>query len=986
MLRQLFLSLFLLTLSGYLFAQKMYMRRINTEGEIPAHEIYNVFQDNSHYIWFASDAGVWRFDGKEYEGFTAAEGLPDNVVFGFFEDQRSRLWLKLFNNKVAFIENEKVVVLPCSDRLSRLKKQELVSSLYVDDHDTVYISYMRSDEIVKIAPPYKDDDLQFIRIASGTGHYIYETPSGEILAGSMASKAWADKSGDSVTLFLQNGTTVVPFKGKYIDSPRVLAVKQHDNSYLIGLGNVLFEYRDKRLKELVAFNNAILYAIYDNEHNLWVATVDAGLIFFKKDDKMYREPVTYFVKDFANCIIQDTENSYWIATLKNGLYYAPFNDVGLLNVNGIPGNISSTYFDKTDHKLYIFAPGSMTLLSGNVVEKVTDINFDPTETNDIYNAIAVDKENILCFGRQTFLFNKKSMHVQIIRPDNKNSQPGFFRSKGGVIKGDSVFCSGQSVLFLFDRSKNNLREYEKLNERINALCRLNDNTILIGTERRLIKYNFCTKEKATVDFLPEGISIIAIEYSPKWNGIMVILKSGRIYLADTSMNKLVRISNEINGVSVRKAYTDENGLVWLSTNKGIYTLDANLRLNVINKDHGLPANLINHISTGGNFVYASSESGLIIFPQAKSFLNQDPPDLYCTGVTINGEDRPLDSIYELNYSENFIKISYRALSYRINSKVQCKFILHGIDKDWQTTRNNTIEYTTLPPGQYDFELYVLNNDNVKSLGTIRFHFLIHPPYWKTGWFFFSLLSLSIITVIVLFRIRIRQVRKRGNEKSELTRKIAETKLLLLSSQMHPHFIFNSINSIQHYVLANEPLVANKYLTKFAKLMRNVLEQSRKEHVTLREELETIVLYLEMESLRFEDSFNYKIDVLPGLQLNKLLVPPLIIQPLIENAIWHGLLLKQGEKELIIAIYTDNSEYLFIEVDDNGIGRKASKQYAANKIKNESLGLKIIRERLSLLDNTSGVKTEITIIDKHFPNGTPDGTKVRLKIPLLKNGL
>jgi LytS/YehU family sensor histidine kinase len=168
-------------------------------------------------------------------------------------------------------------------------------------------------------------------------------------------------------------------------------------------------------------------------------------------------------------------------------------------------------------------------------------------------------------------------------------------------------------------------------------------------------------------------------------------------------------------------------------------------------------------------------------------------------------------------------------------------------------------------------------------------------------------------------------------------------------------------------------------------MRNVLEQSRMELVPLEEELENIRLYLVIESLRFEDKFSHHIELAPDILPDTIFVPPMIIQPFIENAIWHGLLLKKGEKELRIHIFTVD-DYLHIEIDDNGIGREEAKNYSTTKLKKESLGMKITMERLHLLEQNQNIKTYIRIDDKYAAGKIPAGTKATIQLPIIKKSL
>jgi hypothetical protein len=241
-------------------------------------------------------------------------------------------------------------------------------------------------------------------------------------------------------------------------------------------------------------------------------------------------------------------------------------------------------------------------------------------------------------------------------------------------------------------------------------------------------------------------------------------------------------------------------------------------------------------------------------------------------------------------------------------------------------------------------------------------------YW-----YISIGALLLITLVALFfRYRTTQLLKRNKEKNELQKKFMQMEMKALRSQMNPHFIFNAITSIQMYVLNSEKELANKYLVKFSKLIRSVLELSKEELIDLKDELEMIKLYVDIESLRFEEQFNFSIN---NTSINtKRLIPPLIIQPFVENAIWHGLLLKQGEKYLTINVFYKN-DALQIEIEDNGIGRKAAEQYSQRDNKHKSLGMTITANRLKVLEQMYNISAWVEIIDKTSATNEAQGTKV-----------
>jgi LytS/YehU family sensor histidine kinase len=213
-------------------------------------------------------------------------------------------------------------------------------------------------------------------------------------------------------------------------------------------------------------------------------------------------------------------------------------------------------------------------------------------------------------------------------------------------------------------------------------------------------------------------------------------------------------------------------------------------------------------------------------------------------------------------------------------------------------------------------------------------------------------------------------------------KIAETEMIALRAQMNPHFIFNCLNSIKLYTLENDSQTASEYLTKFSQLIRLVLENSRSEKVTLQKELETLKLYIELEAMRFKDKVQYKINVVPHIDQQYIEIPPLLLQPYVENAIWHGLMHKRDGGNITIDIAQPSEYLLHIEITDDGIGREMAKEHKSKSAtRQKSFGLKMTSERLDAINHIYQTKTEVKIVDLVDTDGLAAGTKVIIEIPL-----
>jgi len=242
------------------------------------------------------------------------------------------------------------------------------------------------------------------------------------------------------------------------------------------------------------------------------------------------------------------------------------------------------------------------------------------------------------------------------------------------------------------------------------------------------------------------------------------------------------------------------------------------------------------------------------------------------------------------------------------------------------------------------------------------------------------ISITLISLLI-FRLW-RTTRK---EKVNIEKQKIAMELKALRAQMNPHFIFNAINSIQHFILNNDSKAAHLHLSRFSQLIRKVLENSRFENIPLAEEIRMLELYLELESLRFSSKFHYKISVDTSIDTENVLISPLLIQPFVENAIWHGLMHLKGKEGEVLIGFEKVNDNLKCTISDNGIGRKQSMELKKGTM-HESMGLSIAKERLQIVNMLNKAKTSITLIDKTDKDGSPSGTIVELFMPVILNKL
>jgi LytS/YehU family sensor histidine kinase len=287
-----------------------------------------------------------------------------------------------------------------------------------------------------------------------------------------------------------------------------------------------------------------------------------------------------------------------------------------------------------------------------------------------------------------------------------------------------------------------------------------------------------------------------------------------------------------------------------------------------------------------------------------------------------------------------------------------------------------IEIQNMPRGNFNLELKAIDYLGRDSENSIRVYGYVRPPFWQT-WWFAALIFVGLLFIVLLIAKKvIANIRKREKEKTALV----HSQLTALKAQMNPHFMYNALNSIQALILKQDIKNSNLYLSQFSSLMRLVLEVSEKEEVSLAEETKILNLYLSLEKLRFGTDFHYQIQLADDLDSEQIGLPPLILQPFVENAIKHGLLHKKGEKHLSIDFQIQN-EFLQCVIEDNGIGRLHAMEIKQRQTEaSASFSTNATEKRVQLFNTYQKQNMQIDIVDL-MENQTPTGTKVIILIPL-----
>ena len=289
-------------------------------------------------------------------------------------------------------------------------------------------------------------------------------------------------------------------------------------------------------------------------------------------------------------------------------------------------------------------------------------------------------------------------------------------------------------------------------------------------------------------------------------------------------------------------------------------------------------------------------------------------------------------------------------------------------------------YSSLLPGNYTFKVFAMSDSGIwsKTPGIVTFS--ISPPLYTSFWFIFSIIFLIIAVVLTIIFVQTRKKQKRTKLFNEEKRKVLISELHALRSQMNPHFIFNTLSSIQSFITNNSSKDAVHYLSKFSKLMRATLENTQKQKIPIKDEIETLELYMDLEKLRLNNKFEYEININKNIDVQFEEIPPMLIQPYIENAIWHGISHKPTNGTIKLSFDLINESLLKCEIEDDGIGRKKAMELKKVQQKNVSLGMSITKDRLEIINSLKDSALNINIIDLKDDNKAK-GTKIEIFIPL-----
>jgi hypothetical protein len=521
------------------------------------------------------------------------------------------------------------------------------------------------------------------------------------------------------------------------------------------------------------------------------------------------------------------------------------------------------------------------------------------------------------------------------------------------------------------------------NERATCLYADKD-TAYIGTLNGIYRLCADTMQNLSTTLKPLQTRIAAIEKDSNHVVWVATSDDGLIGWRNGVIIKHITRRNGLTSNICRTLFLDK-GCLWVGTDKGLNRINVmapDLPVQKYSISDGLSSDIINAVCVVNDKVFVGTTEGVTFFND-KKMASQSRCDLRFTDVAIGGKTYyACDAPVHIPHAQNNLQFNYVGISYKSGGDVRYRYRLLGLDSTWNETRETSLTYPTLPSGDYTLQLQAINKFDVSSQLLTHAFTIEKLLYEKTGFRVLIGALFLAITGLTVWLI-IRRIRKREQEKTAFIKRINDLEQLSRKAQMNPHFIFNSLNSIQQYVMDADVTGANKFISGFSRLIRQTLDFSSRPEISLEEELDYLTNYLEIEKTRLEGTFNWVVQVDKAVKPAEYYIPPMILQPFVENSVRHGLRFRRDKNGVVTITVKRVDDYLVCILEDNGVGRKAAMQYKSiSPINYQSKGLSLTADRITMFNQEHAQKITMQIDDLEDELRHALGTRVTIKFPVL----
>lgn len=975
---------------GFCYAQQFRFDNYSVNAGLPQSQVYCQLQDANGFLWLGTmGGGLARFDGRDFKTYSTRDKLANNFVHCLFQ-YKDTIWIGT-QGGLSYSSGQGVF----GTLRNQAWQDEQITSFYKDANTTIVGTnngiYQRKNkgDFVNISSSFNLTKVYITTIYKDKDDTYWVGGSKGILKLTYHNNEWLYTR---YTTRNGLGTNDIECFARLNDS--LLLIGTYGMGVYQMMQNKISPYR-----LAVNTSNEIVHSLFVDE-KLWIGTQRNGLYVVDPITKEVQQITVRdgLANDHVRCFTKDSWGTYWIGTSGGGVSKYFGQSFVHYNVKkGLPASYVYALHQSNDQLIWI-GVGDRGLVKRDSIG-FTTYGADSGFINQKVKAISEDKEGILWLGtvgEGIYVYNGK----EFSSVPRKNGLLGRFIKDlqyDGTYMWSATIDKG--IFKIYKQGKTLKATQFSLKEgvqsdRINALC-WSGNKMWYGCQSKGV--GFISADQVT-DLSAFGF--------PAWS--VRAMRSdgfGNIWLA-TGGQGLIRIYPEKKNKSgfAFQEYGYNNGMLstnlylltisgnklYLGSENGLDELTFNEQYDVIESTHyGYDEGFVG-VETcqdavlqdhQGNFWFGTI-NGLSQYKPSQRVNQSLTPKVSFTQITANY--LPItwlsdSTIQKFTHTENTLTFEFAGIDLSKPQSVTYSYHLLGSDEGWsKPSAGNSVRYANLKAGDYVFEIKATSDGKVWS-EIRKFHFHINQPFWKTWWFW--LLCICLITLLVWggFKWRISKLQKQADEERlqyQLKNDLLQLEQKALRLQMNPHFLFNALNSIQGLIIKNDQKGARYYLAKFAHLMRQILDNSRNASISLEEELKTLENYLLIERLSKKDSFAYTIKVDESIHSPNTTIPPMILQPFVENAIIHAFTGMENEGVLRIEI-SQNIGFLNVIIADNGIGRAKAGEISKKGINRKSVGLEVTEQRLAA--HNGNEHESLLISDIHNEAGEVIGTLVKLKI-------
>jgi len=967
-------------------AQQLLFSSLGDKVQLPAQECYNIMQDHQGYIWFSTERGLCRYANNRLVVFDRKNGLPEESVYAVDQDPSGMIWFMTSKNRILKFAFGKLSEPAFSKAYGSLKAATgevnptpffldagVFGSLYCSNRFYSASINTNTSEVRKLTPR-KDAHFVFVkekgrRLIAFT-KVVFPKPAhagnGEVIV---------RISEKGVNRFIRLPNTTISSL-VYFQSQTCLL----KNTDFFSIHDRLVKVNADFTTSIIAFPGRIVSLYADKDNGLWVGTLKNGVYYYPDISTMklgQHNLSTYSVTG----ICEDHEKGIWCSTLEKGIFYSRNKYITgypetkeLTQRSAMLQSIGGTVFSALSaHSIVGFKNG---LPEVHVLPFTGKITFtDMIRHNGKWMIFGSD---IMAVLSDKFRLEKRLM----LHSDYMASYAGCYQVT--ALKNGKLCGIIQDQVFVLENDK--IVKTLRMPIIGRTILAFSDNKVLAGSSEDLHLLNVETGKYRKIAGVKGHITrMLRSRSGITW----IATKTDGMYWLDANL-KPMKLPFSMETSVFFDLVEDCNGTIWSGSAIGLVSFKpkgTTYTAHVVNTISGLPSNEIYKVAADSTTLYCSTFEGLFSFPLDHTPENASPPSVYLGSLFINEVPVKLTGkTIHVDHHRNSFRFLFDILTFKngMDSKLICH--IDGPEgKSLTRISGNELLLENLAPGSYTVKIWALNNDGVKSLHPLKFSMEIDSPYWFTWWFIALVIMLLVLLSLLLVRLVVRKIRKREEAKTAINKLVAEYQMTALQAQMNPHFIFNAINTIQGYILRRNEEEAYAYLAKFSKLIRMVLNNSQESTLSLYKELEMLNLYIELEQLRFDHCFDYELQLASGIDPHENYLPGMLLQPYIENAIWHGIInLERSRRGKLVVKIDKDENHLLITISDNGVGREMAKSFRKD-ISHQSMGMNLAEQRVMAMNRLKYFESaRVTITDLHDESGAPAGTVIEIHLPVIRN--